>query len=239
MGADTALENPVWSSLVGPHAHVALTRGQAGRYPPDMAPFVALAPGHDRHAWDDLAALGDGHRMVLLGGLGSPPPESWEVVGQSGGVQMVDVGLRAEDDPEAVRLDAFDVPEMLDLVRRTRPGPLRPRAVELGIYLGIRRDGALVAMAGERFHLPGWREISAVCTDPGHRGRGLGTRLVRAVAAGIRARGETPFLHTAASNAGAIRLYESLGFALSRTLTIYVVRPNPAAAVPQTSTRTP
>ncbi len=63
---------------------------------------------------------------------------------------------------------------------------------------------------------PGWTEISAVCTDPAHRGQGLATRLVRAVADGIRARGETPFLHTAASNATAIRLYESIGFRLRR-----------------------
>jgi len=39
---------------------------------------------------------------------------------------------------------------------------------------------------------------------------------VRAVAAGIRERGETPFLHTSAGNVTAIRLYESIGFELRR-----------------------
>jgi predicted GNAT family acetyltransferase len=66
---------------------------------------------------------------------------------------------------------------------------------------------------------PGWTEISAVCTDPAYRGHGLATRLVRAVAAGIRARGETPFLHTSAANGAAIRLYESIGFRLRRHTT--------------------
>jgi predicted GNAT family acetyltransferase len=80
-------------------------------------------------------------------------------------------------------------------------------------------------MAGERLHPPGWTEISAVCTDPDHRGQGLGTRLVHAVAHGIRARGETPFLHAAASNTGAIGLYESLGFRLRRTTTFAAARP--------------
>ncbi|GAA1631720.1 GNAT family N-acetyltransferase [Nonomuraea maheshkhaliensis] len=92
-----------------------------------------------------------------------------------------------------------------------------PRTVELGVYLGIRRSGELVAMAGERLHPPGWTEISAVCTHPAHRGQGLATRLVLAVAAGIRARGETPFLHAAASNTNAISLYERLGFRLRRS----------------------
>ena len=96
-------------------------------------------------------------------------------------------------------------------------------------YLGIRREGALVAMAGRRLRPPGWTEISAVCTDEAFRGRGLATRLVLAVAAGIRARGETPFMHAAASNTGAIRLYESLGFRLRRTATFLAVRvPEPA-----------
>jgi predicted GNAT family acetyltransferase len=113
---------------------------------------------------------------------------------------------------------------MLDLVGRTKPGPFLPRTVELGTYLGIRRDGALVAMAGERLHPPGWTEISAICTDEAFRGQGLATRLVHAVAAGIRERGETPFLHASADNTNAIRLYESLGFRLRRSATFLAAR---------------
>ncbi len=94
----------------------------------------------------------------------------------------------------------------------------------MGTYLGIRHEGRLIAMAGERLRLPGWTEISAVCTDPEHRGRGLATRLVRAVAAGIRDRGDTPFLHAAAENTRAIRLYESIGFTLRRRSAIRQVR---------------
>ena len=130
------------------------------------------------------------------------------------GVQMVGDAVTGRPDPEAVRLGPGDVPAMLDLVARTRPGPLGRRTIEMGTYLGLVSDGALVAMAGERLHPPGYTEISAVCTDAAHRGRGLATRLVLAVAAGIRARGEVPFLHTGADNTGAIRLYEQLGFRL-------------------------
>ena len=101
---------------------------------------------------------------------------------------------------------------MLELTERTKPGPFLPGTVELGGYLGIRREGRLVAMAGERMRPPGFAEISAVCTDEGWRGHGFAARLTRAVAAGIVARGETPFLHAAADNVNAIRLYKSLGF---------------------------
>jgi predicted GNAT family acetyltransferase len=96
--------------------------------------------------------------------------------------------------------------------------------VELGGYLGIRREGTLIAMAGNRLRPPGWAEISAVCTDERFRGEGLGTRLVLGVAAQTRRRGETPFLHAAASNVNAIRLYESLGFQLRRTVTFTGLR---------------
>jgi predicted GNAT family acetyltransferase len=132
------------------------------------------------------------------------------------GVQLTGEELAVEPDADAVVLGPADVPEMLDLVERTKPGPFRPRTIELGRYLGIRIDGELVAMAGERLQPPGWTEISAVCTDERMRGRGLASRLIRAVGHGIRARGDIPFLHASASNTKAIRLYESLGFVLRR-----------------------
>jgi predicted GNAT family acetyltransferase len=114
-------------------------------------------------------------------------------------------------------------------VARTRPGPFLARTIELGAYYGVRDGGRLVAMAGERLRPPGWTEISAVCTDERHRGRGLAGRLVRHVAAGIRARGEIPFLHAASANTGAVRLYESLGFARRVPTFFYNLRV-PAAA---------
>ncbi len=129
-------------------------------------------------------------------------------------------------------LGQADVQEMLDLARRTKPGPFLPRTVEMGTCPGIRRGGALVAMAGERLHPPGWTEISAVCTDEAWRGRGLASRLVLAIVAGIRARGELPFLHAVATNVNAIRLYEELGFRLRR-YTVFSVARAPEAQRPR------
>ena len=212
------------SALTGPHAHFAERRGNVLRYPVDVSPFFALPAEPTADDWADVAALAGPGAIVPLTGVTGAPPAGWELVEPIGGVQLVDDGVAAAHDPAAVRLTPADVPEMLALVGRTKPGPFLPRTIELGTYLGIRRGGALVAMAGERLHPPGFTEISAVCTDAGHRGQGLATRLVLAVAAGIRDRGETPFLHAAADNVDAIRLYGSLGFRLRRRTDFAAVR---------------
>jgi len=217
------LDNPTWSALTGPHAHFAERVGRAARYPADVAPFHAVTDTDEPRAWTDLATLvGPGGSASVRGVTRGPA--GWQTVRTGHGVQLVDTGLRAERDPEAIRLGPDDVPEILDLVARTEPGPFLPRTVEMGTYLGLRHRGRLIAMAGERLHPPGWTEISAVCTDPDHRGRGLATRLVRAVAAGIKERGERPFLHARATNADAIRLYESIGFTLRRRTVSAFVR---------------
>ncbi|MEV6612395.1 GNAT family N-acetyltransferase [Streptomyces sp. NPDC051051] len=226
------LDNPALASLTGPHSRFAERHGRLLRYPVDMSPWLALPDDPDADDWADLAALaGPGGEVPLLGFHGEVPA-GWETTQRIEGVQFVDDGLAAAPDAEAVRLGPADVPDMLDLVARTRPGPFERRTVELGTYLGIYREGALVAMAGERLHPPGWTEISAVCTDPAVRGQRLATRLILAVAHGIRERSETPFLHTGAANTGAIRLYESLGFRLRRRTAFLAARAPERDAAP-------
>ena len=220
------LDAPAWSALTGPHAHLAERRGNVLRYPADVAFFLGMPPAPTPQDWADAAALLGPGGLVPLAWLDASAPAGWELeFAGSVGVQLVDDGVDAVPEEAAVRLTAADVPEMLALVERTRPGPFLPRTIEMGTYLGIRDgDGALVAMAGERLHPPGWTEISAVCTAPSARGRGLATRLVRALAHGIRQRGEAPFLHCAATDPGAIGLYESLGFRLRRSVDFAAAR---------------
>ncbi|WP_255947461.1 GNAT family N-acetyltransferase [Streptomyces odontomachi] len=206
------LDNPAYSALTGPHAHLAERCGRVLRYPVDVSPWLALPTDPRPDDWADVAALAGPGASIHFPGVRVALPSDWEVTGQLPGAQYVDDGVDAAFDGEAKPLTPADVPQMLDLVARTEPGPFLPRSILLGDYLGVWRDGRLVAMAGERLHPPGWTEISAVCTDQEYRGQGLATRLVRAVAAGIRARGETPFLHVAMRNTGARALYESLGF---------------------------
>ncbi len=218
------LDNPVLASLTGPHAGFALSRGRAVRYPADIVPFCALPAEPDAADWADAAGLLGPGEKVLFPGLRATPPPDWEVLGPGAGVQLVATALDVAPDEEAAPLGPADVADMLSLTRLSKPGPFGPRTVELGAYLGIRRDGQLVAMAGERMRAPGWTEISAVCTDPAWRGQGLASRLTRAVAAGIVARGETPFLHVIATNTNAIRLYRELGFTRRRDIQFPLMR---------------
>ncbi|MFE4696030.1 GNAT family N-acetyltransferase [Streptomyces sp. NPDC056738] len=221
--APHVLDNAAWAALTGPHAHLAERVGRAARYPTDVSPFTALSDPADPRSWDDLAELVGPGAVTPVTAVQSVP-DGWTVEHSGVGVQLTATALRSEPAPEAVRLGPDDVPEILDLIALTRPGPFLPRTVELGTYLGIREGGRLIALAGERLRPPGWTEISAVCTHPDHRGRGLATRLVRAVAAGVRERGDTPFLHAAADNTNAIRLYESIGFTLRRRTRFLLVR---------------
>lgn len=208
------LDNVVWGALSGPQKNIAEVYRRARRFPTDVSPFAAVADQLDAQCWDDLAHLVGAGGSVVLTGRDLSVPENWEVLGGGIGMQMIGENVNGQNDDEAIILGSADVPEMLDLISRTEPGPFLPRTVELGGYLGFRLAGDLVAMAGRRMHPPGWIEISAVCTDHALRGKGLARRLVNAVAAGIRAEGEIPFLHVSESNENAIRLYEKMGFTL-------------------------
>jgi ribosomal protein S18 acetylase RimI-like enzyme len=223
VAAPHLLDNPVLSSLAGPHACFAQRRGNVLRYPRDVCPFVAMPAEPNAADWADAAQLA-GPGGVLALAADPPRPAGWQTERRLEGVQMTGEAVAGKADPEAVLLGPADVPEMLSLAERTRPGPFLRRTHEMGTYLGIRRDGALVAMAGERLHPAGWTEVSAVCTDPAWRGHGLASRLVLAVAAGIQARGEVPFLHAVTSNVNAIRLYEELGFGIRRPFVFSVLR---------------
>lgn len=218
--SDHPLENPAWYALTGPQADFAESCGRAVRFRPDMCPFAALPSDADDGAWADLATLGGGAgSTVVIAGPKRTPPQGWTAVMDLPGVQFDGTGLAVGPDPDALVLGPGDVPEMLDLVERTRPGPFRAETIAMGAYLGFRDEaGALVAMAGERMRPPGWTEISGVCIDPAHRGRGLATRLVRAVGAVIRDRGDVPFLHTTRDNTAAIHVYEAMGFLRCRPL---------------------
>ncbi|HEX4116316.1 MAG TPA: GNAT family N-acetyltransferase [Solirubrobacteraceae bacterium] len=220
---EAAFDNPAYASLCGAHARLAQVCGRARRYPDDVAPFLAFPSTPSAQDWQDAAVLvAPGTFVAGRYGEGELP-EGWQAVQEFDLVQMVEERIAGVDCPEAIPLGAADVPEMLELVAQTEPGPFLTRTIELGDYLGIRHDGALVAMAGERFRLDGWTEISAVCTRSEHRGQGLASRLMGALIAGIQRRSERVFLHVLNTNTGAIRLYEELGFRVRQTATLTVV----------------
>ena len=216
------LDHPVHSALIGTQSQFAVRSGRVARYLPDVAPFLALPPDPTTEDWDDVARLVAPGTFAAILSTGDTPPDPWKAVRTFDVLQFVEEDAGGAPDPDAVCLTPADVPEMLEIVSHTEPGPFMERTIQLGRYVGVRRNGTLIAMAGERMHFDGWCEISAVCTAPAHRGQGLASQLVGDLCSAIHARSERAFLHVVSSNQPAIRLYEQLGFRAraSRTITV-------------------
>jgi predicted GNAT family acetyltransferase/DNA-binding MarR family transcriptional regulator len=220
------LDRPIWHALTGRLRPVSTGTERARRMLPEIGPFAACVDD-DAASLADLADLVAAHGTTILLQADAPPlPPGCRVEMSAVGVQMLLTHPDKLADPgDVLPLGDADADDMLALAQLTQPGPFAARTHTLGRFWGVRIDGRLAAMAGERFQPDGLVEISAVCTHPDFRGRGLAARLVSKVASDILARGEDPFLHTFASNVGAIRVYESLGFTIRREMTVTVLVP--------------
>ncbi|CAN5268019.1 GNAT family N-acetyltransferase [soil metagenome] len=219
------LDNVIWTALRTHQRPLAVGTGLAVRFPADVAPFAAMEQPTPA-AFDALFDLAVPDTELALFTLEEVVPgERFEVTQRGGMVQMICRELIAPADTahEITVMTEADVPEMLALVALTKPGPFLPRTRTLGTYLGVRIDGRLVAMSGERLHAAGHVEVSAVCTHPDHRGRGFAAQLIAAVCRGIAQRGETPFLHAFHDNP-AISTYRRLGFELRAKPRLTVLR---------------
>jgi ribosomal protein S18 acetylase RimI-like enzyme len=226
------LDNVIWQALTTRDAQFAESFDEARRFVREVGPLGAFRQ-HGQRGYASLAGLvGSGGTVGLF--LDQPyenePHElrsGWTFVAGAPLLQMVaDDGIvlparprsgreRSTPEPltpELLELGRPDSPEMIELTALTKPGPFSTRTHELGAYLGIRHEGKLVAMAGERLKVPGHTEVSAVCTHPEHTGHGYAAILMMEVMLRIRERGETPFLHVRQDNERAIEIYKRLGF---------------------------
>jgi ribosomal protein S18 acetylase RimI-like enzyme len=219
------LDHPIWTALTSRQRALAEGDALARRYPPDIAPFAAMADISPQ-SFAALGALMSGSDIaVLFTPDPVTPPTEFKISLAETAEQMV--GISEESSirgMEAVTLGVDDVPAMMALTERTKPGPFSARAHELGTFLGIRVDGQLVAMAGERMKSAAYTEITAVCVHPDYRGRGYGQMLLGAISRQIAARGELPFLHVFSQNSSAIALYRRQGMKIRRRLHVTVLR---------------
>lgn len=228
------LDNPIWGALTTDHAHLAIGGDRARRYPAEIGPLSGI-PEQSGESYDALRPLaGPGGTLGLFLTESPRLPAGWTLV--RGGLldQMVadKPELFGAEQHEAFlsggvemrRLMPADAPAMVELAQLTEPGPFRLRTIELGAFFAIVEGGRLLAMAGQRLRLPGFVEVSGVCTHPEARGRGYARLLMWRVMEEILREGRTPFLHTYAHNAAAIRIYRSLGFARRRSFELAVVQ---------------
>lgn len=208
------LDRPVWSSLTTAHVGLSVGDELARRYAAEVNCFASARDDSDAALRALTTLLQPADQVFILQVPEIRIPAGLTALKLATGVQMVARAPVAPPDATAdiLALDAADSAEMLALATLTEPGPFLRHTQRMGHFFGIRIDGRLAAMAGERFRFPGYTELSGVCTHPDFRGQGLARRLSRHVAAAIAARGETAFLHAWKNNVAAIALYETLGF---------------------------
>lgn len=219
------LDRPIWSALETRHAALAEGNGSARRYPPSIIPFVATGDSDPASLRGLEQLVGPDDELFTIQADPIVIPDGLVASMEAPGVQMIADRRMAEfDDPRLRPLDESDAKEMLDLAVLTKPGPFTLGAQSLGEFWGIETEGRLIGMVGVRFRQPGLTEISGLCTHPEVRGQGFGTLLLTFMASRIFAQGEQPYLHTFASNTGAIALYESLGFRLRREMHVAAIR---------------
>lgn len=221
------LSRPVFSMLTGPQAHLAATRGAVERIDPRYGPFAAARDASVEAQADLTEVVRASGEVWLVEPEEWPAPAGTEVVRTAPLVQMV-AGIEGADtaaDPAITALSDEDTTAMADIALATEPGPWGELTHLYGQFFGIRDGARLAAMAGERMRpAPGFAEVSGVCTWPEYRGQGMARRLIAHVMQAQRARGEQPFLHSYAHNAGAIGLYESLGFRIVRNMVVTILR---------------
>lgn len=210
----SSLDRPIWNALNSKHSGFALGNEYAKRYPSHILPFIGLdldseQPLEQLKPWMKAAEV-----VYAIGAL-PEIPQSWQLLNQLDCVQMFCPELSVstlDESLEIITLKAEDRAEMFELITSVQPGYFAKDTPLLGNYNGIRVNGKLISMSGERLGLNSFTELSAVCTHPDYTGKGLAYQLVLKTCLDMFQRGTKPFLHVLNSNTRAINLYERLGF---------------------------
>lgn len=216
MSKDHPLDNVAWSSLTVNHQQLGIIGEKAALYNPQIS-MIATVKEETHEAYTELAQLTPPGVPVALVGYNAPDHPDWALIRNAEVQQLVTETPIYFAEIDYVTLTEADVPQMIELIKITQPGPFSPGTIRMGRYIGIKTEGQLIAMGGERMNPDGYVEISAVCTHPEHRGKGLAKAITGELTNSILNRGQTPFLHVGVNNT-AIKLYEKLGYVYRRNV---------------------
>jgi ribosomal protein S18 acetylase RimI-like enzyme len=222
----THLNNPVFYALSGRDKHLGTGTDHVKYFDEEVSPFASFKEDYE-NGFDDLYDLLPPKRGILYA---NPKrieiPLNWKVLMDIRGIQMIHNRRIPANLPDVniVPLTNEHIDEMVALATLTKPGPFASRTIEFGYYHGIFENGKLAAMTGQRMHVDQYNEISAVCTHPDHLGKSYATALTQHQVNLIYDQGYTPFLHVREDNTRAIKVYERLGFTVSRPMNFYFLR---------------
>ncbi|MDP6314834.1 MAG: GNAT family N-acetyltransferase [Pseudomonadales bacterium] len=222
------LDNPVWHALDSLQKALGISEDDAALYDYLISIFAAVeTPGN----LETLTRLTSQGRIL---GLLTRPDEvaasldGWDEMAQIPVHQMIYPNPTSDEAGHyGRRLNDDDAEAMFALAKLTEPGPFGKKTGQMGSYFGVDGDAGLISMAGERFRLPGWTEVSGVCSHPEARGKGYAFKLIEDVLRGIVAQNAGAFLHVrigSPSEKTAVELYERLGFEHHQTMVVQILK---------------
>ena len=222
MKEEYKLDNPVWYSLAESHKNLAFNYNTTRFYNPEYCAFGAFNELSNNE--DDLLAYAKLVPSFFIFGAKPNLPKPLQFKDELLCLQMiVSDKIKLTYIDEIVKLDESHRPALLALVKIVYPEYFKSKTADLGNYYGIFKNNQLVAITGERMQMDDFIEVSAVITHPEHTGKGYAKQLVAYTANAILEQNKIPFLHVAAANIGAVKLYEKLGFITRIKMSIWQI----------------
>tara|TARA_R110002167_G_scaffold32289_13_gene105068 strand:+ start:206 stop:907 length:702 start_codon:yes stop_codon:yes gene_type:complete len=225
---NSLLNNPVWSALTTQDIDKNIGSKDFSYLNAEIAPFIGMPHWNKKHQHELLHNVPINRSWFLLIAEEVDFIADIEVVFSLPLYQMTCSELiyinSSKGHVELVQLGEHHIDQMIALTQLTKPGPFTKRTIEFGGYYGVFDGDKLVAMGGERLHMDGFTEISAICTHPNYQGLGYAAKITKFLSESVFNKGQIPFLHVRADNVRAIDMYKRLGFEIRSNIYFYIIR---------------